>query len=405
MGLLLIAVTLVKLVLAAFWGGTADIPQTLAQAQALLAGRDLLDPTSTGGNPSFFPIGHYAIAAGCLWLSQLTRMPFSFWIKTPAIFADLGVSWLLRSMPRGGNKAAFLYIVNPVTFLLSVYHGQLHTVAMAAALLAYWFADRGWSGRSGWMLGVAASVRQHFAVLLLPLIIRPRANRARLTLACIATALVINLPLFTSAHLIRILFPTWTYGSWGYAMLFQHSPQLLGLAGGHGPSILTTLNQALHTYGPLFYLLWAAGFVIWTIRSHSDDPWAAALLFLLGIYVISPGFGVQWLIWVVPFWLMVSYRQAAGYSLIAGVFLAGSYWQWSLNAKYGIDALTANLHQLSRSDLAGVVLVGVCGALTWLYAAQAAWRLARAPAAEPRRNRSPQLPLPQPAAEMFGEGG
>ena len=378
MGIALIAITLLKLVLAALWGGTADIPQTLAQAQAFLAGRDLLDPASTGGNPSFFPIGHYLIAACCTLLSQLTRMPFSFWIKTPAILADLGVAWLLKNMPRGGGRAAFFYMVNPVTFLLSVYHGQLHTVAMAAAVLAYWCADQAWARRSGIALGVAASVRQHFAVLLLPLAIRSRKHRAALILTFAITALFINLRLLASAHLLRILFPTWTYGSWGYAMVFQHSPRLLGLNGQTTASILSMVNQTLHAYGPFFYLLWAVGFVIWSVRSHSDDHWTAALLFLLGIYVISPGFGVQWLVWVVPFWLIVNQWHAVGYSLIAGAFLAGSYWQWSLNAKYGVEALTANLQLLSRADLIGVVLVGACGVLTWLYAFRAAWRLARA---------------------------
>lgn len=414
MSLILIAITSVKLLLAAVWGGTADIPQTFNQAQAFLAGRDLLDPASTGGNPSFFPIGHYLIASCGVFLSEWTHLPFSFWIKTPAIFADLGVAWLLRSMPRGGNRAAFLYMFNPVTFLLSVYHGQLHTVAMAAAVFAYWCADgvpqaelmasatppdagrhpahpmddakqrvggrwrdQAWAKRSGIALGIAASVRQHFAVLLLPLAIRSRKGRIALLFTFGITALLINIPLLRSAHLQRILFPTWTYGSWGYTMVMQHSPKLLGLNGQGATSILGMLNHAVHAYGPLFYLLWAIGFVIWSIRSRSDDHWTAALLFLLGIYVISPGFGVQWLVWVVPFWLIVNQWQALGYSLVAGAFLIGSYWQWSLNAKYGVEALTANLHVLSRGDLIGVMLVGTCGVLTWLYALRAAWRLVR----------------------------
>ena len=97
---------------------------------------------------------------------------------------------------------------------------------------------------------------------------------------------------------------------------------------------------------------------------------------MLGIYSVSPGFGVQRLIWAVPFWLIDNPREAIGYSALAGAYLAGSYWQWSLNAKYGVGSITANLDLLTWGDLAGVFLVGAIGFLTWVYCARAAWRLA-----------------------------
>ena len=72
----LVAITLVKLVLASFWGHTADIPQIFLQAKAFLAGADVLDPSRTGGNPSFFLLGHYLLASLCLSISQLTGISF-----------------------------------------------------------------------------------------------------------------------------------------------------------------------------------------------------------------------------------------------------------------------------------------------------------------------------------------
>jgi len=145
-----IVITAVKLAMAAVWGWTADIPQTEAQARAFLLGGDLLDPAVTGHNPSFFPLGHYLIAAGCALASDATHLPFAFLIKVPAILADLAIASWMRTIPKTGNTGALLYLLNPVTWLLSVYHGQLHTVAVAAAWCAIWLAEE---RRSSWRWG------------------------------------------------------------------------------------------------------------------------------------------------------------------------------------------------------------------------------------------------------------
>lgn len=374
----LIGLTLVKIFLAWSWGGTADIPQTEAQARAFLAGADVLVPGETSGNPSFFPMGHYLLAAGCLLLAQAFGWPFAFVIKLPAILSDLSVACLLRRIPRAGATAAFLYMVNPLSWLLSVYHGQLHTVAMAGAVLALWLAGQGQPGFSGLALGLAASVRQHFAVLLLPLVRHAQAQRVLLAGSFLLTVMTLNAWLLGSQHPGRILTPTWTYGSWGYTMVLLHGSRLLDRLGW---TTLThaagTVNDLLLTWGWVVYWAWTAAFAVWVWRQRRPmDSWQAALLFLVGLYAVSPGFGVQWLIWAVPFWLLVDRRGALIYSALAGLFLAGSYWQWTLNTKYHLASITANLHQLAPWDLAGVFGVGAMGFLTWAYCVRTAWRLA-----------------------------
>lgn len=375
-----ILVTLAKLLLAAVWGHTADIPQTLAQAQAFVDGRDFLDPSATGGNPSFFPLGHYLIAAACLLLSKLTGLPFAWWIKTPAILADAAVAAILLRLPRGGQRAALLYLLNPVTFLLSVYHGQLHTVAMAGTVAALWLAEQGRPAGAGLALGLAASVRQHFGLLIAALwrAGQPR-HRARAVVAFALTVAVVNGWLLASQHPAHLMAPTWTYGSWGYTLLLQHGPRALQWLGVAIPaSGLDTVNRAIHDAGSMLYWAWTAGWMIWLWRRPAPvDLWRATLVLLLGLYVVSPGFGVQWLVWAVPCWIVVDRREAAGYLVLAGGFLIGSYWQWGLNARYGIGSVTASLGALQRADAAGVVLVGLLGVATWLYVTLAAWRRIR----------------------------
>ena len=152
--------------------------------------------------------------------------------------------------------------------------------------------------------------------------------------------------------------------------------QLIGLGVGPLP-LLDALNQLLQTYGTVLYWIWTVVFWIWVRKRPLVDLWQATLLFLLGIYAVSPGFGVQWLVWVVPFWCVVDSRRGLRYSLLASAFISGSYWQWGLNAKYGVESLTTNLAILTMQDLIGVFGVGILGIVTWMYTTHTAWKLFR----------------------------
>ncbi len=373
----LIGLTLVKLLVASVWGWTNDIPQTLVQAKAFLESPHFLRPES----PSIFPLGYYLLATAPLVASLWTGFSYAFWLKVPAIVADLVIALALRTMPRGGDRAAFLYMLNPVTFLLSVYHGQLHTVATACAVLALRYADSNRAVGSGVALGLAASVRQHFGLLVLPLVLHNRTRRRAMLMSFGLVVALSNITLWSGWYQDRLATPVWAYGAWGYGMLLLQGPRLLALLGFSGMASVTEgVNHALQWHGPKLYWIWTALFWGWIWHRHqrrqAPDLWRSALVFLLGLYAISPGFGVQWLIWAVPCWLIVDRPGALRYSALAGAFLAGSYWQWSLNAKYGVPSITANLSLLTRVDLVGVFLVGVCSLLAWLYCVRATWRLA-----------------------------
>jgi len=377
----LLAITTVKLILASCWGWTNDIPGTLVEAQAFLEGRVGFSSASVGGHPAIFPLGYYLLASGSLLASSWTGLPFAFWIKVPAILADLAVALMLKATPRGGDRLALAYMINPVTFLLSVYHGQLHTVATAGVVLTLWCADRCRWWWSGIALGLAASVRHYFGVLILPLLMGCRRGRVPLLVSFGLVGVLANVPLMSQTYHLRLAAPHWHHGTWGYTMLFLQGPRLLELCGLQGAASLTeTLDRVFHSYGPAVYWVWAVVFCGWVWRRYVQgrltDLWRVALFFFVGHYTISPGFGVQWLIWALPLWLIVNRREAIGYSALAGLFLAGSYWQATLNGTYGLASITANLGRLAPWDLAGVMLVGTIGLLTWGYCARATWRLA-----------------------------
>jgi hypothetical protein len=365
----------VKLALAAIPGGTAEIIHQYQHAQRWLGGEDVLTPNVV--NPGSFLVGHYVFAVLAFKASSATATPFHFWIRAPAVLADLALALMLRALPRGGDRAAMLYMLSPVSLLLSVYHGQLHTVATAFAFCALWLAERTRFAAAGAVLALAVGVRQHFAVLAAPLV-RRAGRRVFVFLGALGVMLVaLNWPLLANPHLYRAVSPPAGYGTWGYSIVLVNGPRIVALAGGPDMrSAIPAISAALPAISTALYLAWAAAMAVRAWR-RDEDPWHAALLFLVGFYAITPGWGVQWLSWALPFWIVVSRHGAIVYSALAGALLAISYWVWTFNAKYGIYQVTANLGALSRVDLALYMLAGALGVVTWLYCVKTAWSLWR----------------------------
>jgi hypothetical protein len=210
-----------------------------------------------------------------------------------------------------------------------------------------------------------------------------------MTLAFLTTATLLNAHvLLTAAHPERVLNPaaagTPNYGWWGYAVpLHRIAREISAAARQPLPAVLLFADDQLRRHGVALVWAWSAMFAVWALRRHRD-PWRAALLFVMGIYAVAPGIGVQWLIWAVPFQLVADRRHAPWYGLLAGSYLVGSYWHWSLRATYHVASVTRE--NISGVDRGGVFLVGMLGLATWAFCVWTFARLARSLAGPEERS-------------------
>jgi hypothetical protein len=363
--LLLLVITALKLALATIAGASQQVVELRAQAETFLEAKNVYDPRNTAKSPSFFLLGNYLLAAACLGLSHATRIPFEVTIKGPAILADLGIAWIL--LRAGRSDAALWYLLSPVTLLLSVYHGQLHTVALLGCVAALRLVELGHPAASGAALAVATGIRQHFAALAVPLTRDGSGFRGRLLLAFVAVTAALSLPLLSLTDCVTCpLAPALNYGAWGYGLLLLQGPRVLARIGLQQPAdAMQTINGAIATHASVIALVWPAVFGLASLVKPHTSVWRAAFVYILGLYVFTPGVAVQWLVWALPFFLLLEPRCGAAYSALAGAFLIGSYWKWTLNAAHGVYRLTAHLEVVSRTELLGLVLVGAVGLTLW----------------------------------------
>jgi hypothetical protein len=337
--------------LPALWlpvGAGYDIESYRMVTDALLDGREVYD-AALGRHP-YLPFQMY-IMGGMAWLSRATGLPYVAAIKLPAVLADVALTGLIYAVvvkgssvngdespdyERGrdyrdtaGRRAsvearagaaylATLYALNPISLLVTSYHGQFEAVTLLLLTLAWLFWERGHAGLSAGALGLAV-LNKTWPVVFLPVVlIRLRGWGARARYVALALGIPI---LFTLAYIL--LFSPDVRFMLGRALTHR------GVAGYWGPgAILNPLAAARPGLQPAVDTLFAlrngllaaaALFTLWWTRRQSALD--ALLTLLLGLFVVTVGFGIQWLVWLVPFALLAGEdRWLKAYSL-AGAFM------------------------------------------------------------------------------------
>ncbi|HSH02159.1 MAG TPA: hypothetical protein VLL52_06520 [Anaerolineae bacterium] len=270
------------------------------------------------------------ILRGVGWFVNTTGLPLVIGLKLPAVIADILLAgalvgimrWRERSW-RVAYRAGWLYALNPIPILVSAYHGQFDAIpalfmVMAAAL---------WSYKGRWLisslvLGVAVWSKT-WPIFLWPVIFL-RLNRWReriiftlcvFAIPTLGTLLYIwwfNIPAYNI--LSRALYHAGVPGFWGYSAF-------LGLVGQTWNSGFLGL---LWPYRRYILILAAASALLWTHRQTTID---ALLTLILTIFIVTPGMGIQWLLWVVPLAILVEdYRWLRLFSWAGLSFLLGQLY-------------------------------------------------------------------------------
>lgn len=269
------------------------------------------------------------------WLADQTRMPFRFWLRVVCAVADLASIGLLLGLARragllGSPMALFLVAASPISLLISGFHGNTDPIMMALLLLAVCFAHREAPWQAGAALGLAASIK------IVPLLFAPAfalflpgRQRVVFLTGVIGVFLVGSLPLVID-HPGLI----WSH-------VFGYSPQtgIWGIA--RFVAVFGTEAQSQeYTHIAKGGLLLVLGAVSVWLNYHSPKVpivfQGALLAFVL--LSLAPGFGVQYLAWLVPWACVLSGKQAAAIHGIGGFFLMYYYTR----AAHGFPSRLAN---------------------------------------------------------------
>jgi hypothetical protein len=279
---------------------------------------------------------HPPLPAYWAWLAlRLTgRSPYAaaFVFRLAPILADAGSTWLLwsiaRRKPRKSDYAhplrlAALFAWCPVAILISAYHGNTDSIYAFLCLLSVYFLEES-NGPflAGLALAAAINIKLIPMLLILPLLLsfRKISEAGKFLAGLVPGVIPFIIPLVWAepnfAH--NVLAYRSNFDLWGINLL------LSGAA-----SDRSNLPHAVLMYRNVGRFLLAGLVIGWSLRARSADRWnrydIAAATFAIFL-VFASGFGVQYLVAILPLLFAARPRIATIYGLLAGAFLLMSYW-------------------------------------------------------------------------------
>jgi hypothetical protein len=330
--LVLAFATAIKLSLALFTQGSFDL---LLYKGHLLKIQELGVGAYRAEGFYFNPFNHPPLMIHLLrfwgWLSQF-GLAFGFWLRLPSVLADVGSVFLvwhwLGELKRENPWVLLALVLCPASILISGFHGNTDSLMIFLLLLSIYLVEKE-SRWAGVVFGLSVGIK------VMPLIFAPAIFfhlplRKRFEFFGLAGGifLICSLPYVVqdpSGVWSAVFGYTSVYGGWGWTLLahlffpqpptyvHSHGDVHYGVQGAHAvfAQILKWLTIALAIAVPFWLrresLFVQCGFI------------TAIVLFF------APGFGYQYLVWLVPFVTVLGLRETLAYYATTAIYLFTVY--------------------------------------------------------------------------------
>jgi Glycosyltransferase family 87 len=315
-----------------------------------------LDPLTQQGRGqwNFLPLMPYVFAA-----EQRLGLSWELAGKLAPVLADVAITLLLGRLALGADagRVPLLYALCPVPILVSGLHGQVEPVSLALGLGGLLLARGQRPVGSGVLVGLAVATKTWPVLLALgPLRETPPARWWRLALAAAAVlaALLLSIPLFLHDSLRAAVSVLVNYrsfvGVWGWTAIidvYYHTGRAYS-----GPRIDT-----IQHVGTVVTVLAVAAAVVCFWRAGAVVLTAAVLLAFL---VVTAGFGVQYLLWSIPYVLLLRRRSGLVFAGVASVY-AGYVYYLVANGTPSLSTLAVHVQQWGSLP----VIVAAAFAIPW----------------------------------------
>jgi hypothetical protein len=263
-------------------------------------------------------MGLYAAAARSWAGNDLWK--FARLIKLPALAGEALTLWALWRF--ASPRAFAIYAALPAAILVSGFHGNTDPLYSALILVAAIAFDKEHYLLSGVLWGASLNVKLiPLAILPLPFLAAPTSRALRRLTAGCAIAMIPFVPSALTAG-----------GAMYQNMVAYNSrPDNWGVTG-----VLNALSVKWSSFGPVRECWLVAGRYAIVIATTSLGLWArfrgrlrmteqaalGAVLFLL----LTPGFGVQYVVFAAPLLCLVDPKTGAVWGWMSGLFVGAVYW-------------------------------------------------------------------------------
>jgi len=352
--------TLVKLLLAAVTIGSNDVVTWRAFAHnAMMCGRCAYQFAGPYGDPFNHPpfIIHFLKLIG---MSSAAWFPF--WIRLPAILSDIGMVLVVtRLIPGISTRLSVLLALNPVSILVSGFHGNTDPVMIFFLVLAVYLLK---TDRLKW---AAAAFGMAINIKIVPLLMVPailiyiwsrKSAKSMILFVCIAAVVVLALSMpYILSNPLAILTATLgyrgLYGRWGISLILAGFP------------ISEVGHEIAYRVLQLLVIALTLVLAVYLNRRKIDLTYQIGLIFFL-LFLLTPAHALQYLAWPIPFILALGFWWSLAYYSSAGLYLFLTYKFWSQGQWYFADSHIEPQWSVA-GYMAGFVCWSVCAMICLRY--------------------------------------
>lgn len=229
----------------------------------------------------------------------------------------------------------------PAAILIAGFHGNTDCLYAALVLVAVMAFDRQRYFLAGLLLAAALNVKL-IPLVLLPLVFIGSPNRKaplRLTAGLAMGAAPFVVPALEAGHAMyrNMVGYNSTADNWGLLVILNHCVGIPVL------SKLAAATKDTYLVAGRYVVLAAVTGVALLSKGRSSRPMAeqaalGAALFLL----LTPGFGVQYVIFVAPLLCLVDVPEGLAWGWVSGLFIGVVYWTFRVAAAHPISLFQSN---------------------------------------------------------------
>lgn len=308
--------------------GTNDVYLWIEHAK-LLSDRGLIGAYQTPGLFNHPPIP--ALFAEWAWEMSRYQVPlFAKLIKLPSLFGDVITVWLLARFY--SLRLAAVFSLLPASILVSAFHGNTDSLYAAFLLAAVTCSTRGSHVLSGLCFALSLNVKLLPLVLLFPfLILCPTPKALLQTLGGLILGLCpfyypcLTVPLDMHRNMLQY---SSNPDNWGIQFLFNQLRE-------YGATSIADRFSGYYTFIGRYVLLIGGILIALAARRRIQSDIIQALS-LCGafFFLVTPGFGVQYVVFTLPLFLIHSEDRGIFWGLSSGIFIGSVYYtfmtDWSL---------------------------------------------------------------------------
>jgi hypothetical protein len=260
------------------------------------------------------------------FLSRISGLPMRVWLRFTCALADLGSVFLVLGIVRkfrptwSAGPALVVMALCPISVLVSGFHGNTDPIMMFLVLLSVYLIETGAPViAAGGALGASTSIKLVPLILLPALLLHLRSFRQRTAFLGAAAAVFVigGLPFVAQS-------PALVFGR-----VFGYEPQMGPWGLGRIAVVVGGQHEwADHLSGALKLLALGSTVAVslWMRKSHPGTPLFVQCGFVMSVFLaLTPGFGVQYLSWLVPWAVALGIYGMVAFYLVSTAFMFTYY--------------------------------------------------------------------------------